>query len=70
MATRKKTTKKPGPAPTGKGTPLQVRVSDDLLAAIDRERHRLDNENPGGTPTSRADVLRRCAGHMLLSRKG
>ncbi|WEF24631.1 ribbon-helix-helix protein, CopG family [Paracoccus sp. S3-43] len=35
---------KRGPAPTGKGTPIQVRLQPDLLAQIDAERAKLDPE--------------------------
>ncbi len=33
---------KRGPAPTGKGTPIMVRLQPDLLAWVDAQRARLD----------------------------
>lgn len=43
---------KRGPAPTGKGTPVMVRLQPDLLAWVDAERAKLD------PPPSRPEFIR------------
>ncbi|WP_212567914.1 ribbon-helix-helix domain-containing protein, partial [Pseudomonas syringae] len=53
--------KRRGPAPTGKGTPVGVRVQPDLLAAIDRF---IEEEAPG---TSRPEAVRRLATEQLIA---
>ena len=46
--------KKRGPAPTGKGTQLQVRVHDPLLSALDAFA-----TDQGEPPPSRPEAVRR-----------
>ena len=36
MTVQPQSPRKPGPPPTGKGTPIQVRLQPDQLAALDR----------------------------------
>lgn len=67
MATTPK--KKMGRPATGVGTPVTVRVPDDLLYAIDREVDRLAKERPGAGVISRATVIREVCGRALLGGK-
>lgn len=46
--------RKRGPAPTGKGSPIQVRVQPDLLADLDAWIASQDEPRPG-----RAEAIRR-----------
>jgi hypothetical protein len=58
--------KRMGRPPTGRGTPVQVRMGDELLAAVDREVQRVQGERPGSIVT-RADVVREIVGRALLA---
>lgn len=68
MATTKR--KRIGRPPTGLGIPVNVRMPDDLLAAIDREVQRITRERPGVGVISRADAVREVLGRALLGSKG
>jgi hypothetical protein len=54
--------KRRGPAPTGKGTPVQVRVQPDLLALIDQWIEGRPDPKP-----SRPEAIRRLVEKALTS---
>lgn len=54
--------KKRGPAPTGKGAPIQVRLQPDLLTAVDLL---IQHEEWAAT---RPDILRQALTHYLTYR--
>lgn len=64
MASTKRPTREYPPA----GTAIALRVPDDLLAAIEAERERLQKERPGRVVT-RAEVVREATARQLMPAK-
>lgn len=54
--------KRPGPPATGKGVPIQVRMHNDLLGAVDRW---MKEEAALGRPMTRPEAVRRLVAEAL-----
>lgn len=55
--------RKRGPAPTGKGTPIQVRVQPDLMAGVDAF---IEERRAYGEDLTRPEALRTLAAEALV----
>lgn len=63
------TPKKRGRPPTGRGKAIQLRLRPELLAAVERERERLQRERPG-VNVGTATVINEILGRALLTKGG
>lgn len=61
VVSRKKQGKRRGPPPTGKGTPIMVRIQPPMLAALDA----WIGEQPGRKPT-RPEAVRKALSDWLI----